>query len=118
MKMDLIHPCSQCPFRRDISSYLTQDRAADIVDSITTRQGTFSCHKTNEFDYDDEGNSIVIETEDTQHCAGAMILLEKLNQPNQWMRWMERLGMYDRGKLDMNAPVFDSLEDFIEAQKK
>lgn len=52
-----------------------------------------------------------------QHCAGALILLEKMEQPNQMMRWMERIGAYDRTKLDMDAPVFGDTEEFIEAQR-
>ena len=50
------------------------------------------------------------------HCAGALILLEKLNLPSQMMRIAERLGMYDRRKLDMLAPVFDSFVAMIKAQ--
>lgn len=85
-------------------------RAADIIVAITAQQGTFSCHKTT--DIGDEGE--VIETKNTQHCAGALILLEKIERPNQMMRWMERIGKYDRNRLDMNAPVFDNTSDFIE----
>lgn len=39
------------------------------------------------------------------HCAGALIFLEKRYRPNQLMRISERLGMYDRTKLDMKAKV-------------
>ena len=42
-----------------------------------------------------------------------MILLEKIERPNQLMRIMERLGFYDREKLDMTAPVFDTPKEFI-----
>lgn len=111
MRMDLTKPCSDCPFRNDRPAYLSVERAEEIIDGLLADK-SFTCHKHN--DEDDEGNAV--ETKDSQHCAGAMILLEKLNRPNQWMRWMERLGMYDRTNLDMNAPVFDSPEDFIDAQ--
>jgi pSer/pThr/pTyr-binding forkhead associated (FHA) protein len=53
-----------------------------------------------------------------QHCAGATILLERLNRPNQMMRWMERLGGYDRTKLDMDAPVYRTPTAFVRAQTR
>ena len=54
------------------------------------------------------------ETEDSQHCGGAMILLEKIDRPNQMMRIMERIGGYDRRKLKMDADVFDDQYGFID----
>lgn len=110
MKYDLISPCGNCPFRCDVPGFLSEERAQEIAESITRRQQTFSCHKMNEFD--DEGEPI--ESENSQHCAGALIMLEKMEQPNQMMRVCERLGMYDRRKLRMDAPVFDDAEEFVE----
>jgi hypothetical protein len=43
-------------------------------------------------------------------------VLERMEQPSQMMQICERIGLYDARKLDMDAPVFDSLEDWIEAQ--
>lgn len=114
MNFDLIKPCKNCPFRNDIPSYLTSSRAEEISYAITERQETFSCHKTTKHN----GNyKLVSDTKDHQHCAGALILLEKLNMPNQMMRWMERIGKYDRRKLKMDSPVFDTVEEFIDAQE-
>ena len=45
-----------------------------------------------------------------EHCAGALIFLEAQEQPNQMMRIAERLGLYDRRKLDMESPVFDDAD--------
>jgi len=56
------------------------------------------------------------ETEESQHCAGALILMEKMKRPSQMMRIVERLGMYDATKLQMDAPVFSSFEEMAEAQ--
>jgi hypothetical protein len=115
MNFDLIRPCDNCPFRTDcLKGWLGEGRAAEIAVGITDGQKTFTCHKTTKFD--DELESVPHDQQ--QHCAGAMILLEKLNRPNQMMRWMERLGMYDRSKLDMDAPVFDDTESFIEHHTK
>lgn len=117
MNTDMTTPCPNCPFRTDIPAYLRKARAEEIIRGITEEDGTFSCHKTVDYDsVDEEGESCPQNTDQTNHCAGAMILLEKMEQPNQWMRWMERLGFYDHTKMDMDAPVFDTPEEFIDAQ--
>jgi len=105
MKFDLTHPCKDCPYRTDVVPYLKQDRAEEIIHEITENQKTFTCHKTTELD-----------DRNRQHCAGALILLEKNNEPNQMMRIAERLRYYDRTKLKMSAPVFDTYQEFIDAQ--
>jgi hypothetical protein len=110
MKMDLRAPCANCPFRTDVEPYLHPARAEEIVVAITEQDATFSCHKHNQFD---DGEAI--ETRDSQHCAGALILLEKIERPNQWMRIAERMGWYDRDRLKMDSPVYDTPEDMIDA---
>lgn len=107
----LTSPCPKCPFRSDIKPFLRPDRVLEIEESL--RRSEFPCHQT--LDYEGGGDSR--ETEKTMHCAGALILLEKLDRPSQMMRICERLGLYDRTKLDMDAPVFDSFEEMAEAQE-
>lgn len=109
MKFDLKRPCKGCPFRADIEPYLTKSRAEEIA-TVLLQDGTFSCHEHNGFD--DDGDTF--EGERAQHCAGAMIFLEHQDAPNQMMRIAERIGMYDRTQLDMDAPVFEDEESFIE----
>jgi hypothetical protein len=106
MKFDLAAPCGNCPFRADVTFHLRTERVEEICDAITRGQQTFACHKTTE-----AGGAI---SGKEQHCACALILLEKADQPNQMMRIAERLGMYDRTKLRMDAPVFDDAEQMIE----
>lgn len=65
---------------------------------------SFWCHKTIDYSEASEGST----NRKTQHCAGALILLEKLNRPNQLMRIAERIRCYDRTQLDMAAPVFEA----------
>ena len=117
MNFDLIRPCKDCPFRTDIAAFLTPERAQEIGDAITKRQQTFTCHKTNRTEADDDGCDTTIETRDSQHCAGALVLLESIGQPNQLMRIAERLGGYDRAKLDMTSPVFKTIKAFVAAQR-
>lgn len=113
MNFNLKKPCSNCPFRNDDKGIrLTEDRAQEISYGITHQQGTFACHKTT---VSDEDGGLLSER-DSEHCAGALIMLEKMNQPNQMMRISERFGAYDRTKLDMNSPVFEDTEEFIYSQ--
>lgn len=106
----LVRPCAKCPFRNDIPAYLREDRVREIEDSL--ERSEFPCHETTE--HDDEGEPMV--RGDESHCAGALILLEKIGRPSQMMRIAERLGMYDASKLDMSAPVFDDFDEMAEAQ--
>lgn len=92
MKFDLKQAYDNCPFRKDaIKGWLGKERSSDIIHALVVEDKTFSCHKHNSFD--DEGH--VDEGRDAQHCAGATILLEKLNRPNQWMRICQRMRFYD-----------------------
>lgn len=101
MKYALVRPCAKCPFRRDIAGYLHPERALEIA----TSEEPFACHETTV--YDEETDEMEV-TKESQHCAGALILAEKLEQPNQMMRIAERLGLYDHRRLDLDAPVFDT----------
>jgi Family of unknown function (DUF6283) len=110
VKFDMRRPCNNCPFRSDIKFPLELERVEEIVHSITGEDKTFTCHKTTKFD--DDGDNI--PRKDDQHCAGALIMLERMENPNQMMRIAERLGVYDRHKLDMNyAPVYEHGDDMI-----
>lgn len=95
---------------------------ANAIIANYRRQATFSCHKTVDYDsiqWDDDSEPDVgyRHSAEEQHCAGALVLLEKLDKPNQMMRWMERLGAYDRTKLDMNAPVYGSFTEMKNAHR-
>lgn len=108
----LKRPCAKCPFRTDVKPYLTRARVREIERSLVRSE--FPCHETTE--HDDEGEHLPTSKE--VHCAGALILLEKLEQPSQMMRIAERLRMYDARQLDMDAPVFESFEDMVKAQTR
>lgn len=112
MDFDLKKPCPNCPFLNNIRGYLRKARIRQIEGSLV--RGSFPCHKTVE--WDSEGENTVNDREQ-HHCAGALILLEKLNRPSQMMRVMERIGCYDRTKLDMGAPVFDTFDEMEAAQE-
>ena len=108
MNYNLKKPCSNCPFRTDIKTFIRPERAEDICDSLERGQD-FVCHKTT--GSDDEGETTIEQK--SQMSAGAMIMLEHMEAPTQMMRISERLGMYDRSKLDMESPVYENTEDMI-----
>ncbi len=107
-------PCARCPFRTDIHPYLNEERAEEISDSL--RAGAeFPCHATLDYETDDMEPE---RADRTSFCAGAMIVLEQSEGPNQMMRIAARLGFYDYTKLDMDAPVFEDPDDFVGAQAR
>jgi len=61
---------------------------------------TFACHETTR-------QPVV------QHCAGALILNEKLGRPNWRIRFAATLGLFDPSRLHLEAPVVDSVEAFV-----
>jgi len=112
MSYKLTSPCTNCPFRKDIKFYLTNGRVREIISAITNNGGTFDCHKTTGVDGP--------ENIKRQHCAGALIMLEKAGIlfSNQMVRIASRLGMFNPDRLDMNAPTFESPEEMILEYRK
>jgi len=110
MNFNLKKPCSDCPFRCDVEPYLTKDRVLDICNAMISEQKTFACHKTTGIDGEKYKKSAV------EHCAGALVFLETLNRPNQMMRIADRLGYYDRTKLNMKSPVFKTVKKMVSVQ--
>jgi hypothetical protein len=98
-------PCDNCPFRSDGNGVrLRRSRVREIETSLI--RGEFPCHKTT-------GATRGEDRPESEwvHCAGALILLEKLGRPSQMMRIVGRLRMYDARQLDMRAPVVGSFAE-------
>lgn len=115
MNYNLKSPCDQCPFLKVGGvKHLGASRAREIAMCMASTPGaTFSCHKT--VDYGDDEPR---EAKGTQHCAGALLFMEKVNPAgNQMARIVERLGLYDRTKLDGAELVFDSVTEMVEAHR-
>ena len=115
MKMDLTDPCGSCPFRTDWDCHLDPKVADNMVKSV--REGnSLACWET-VGEYDDNGLPVYSEHE--QHCAGALIILEKnryMPRP-PWMRFMQKIGRYRPSLLNMAAPVFGQFYQFVDAMK-
>lgn len=96
MRYTLRKPCGECPFLKKMERGFTLERLEEFA------SGEFPCHKA--CDTDEEGD-FVARSDKTPHCAGALIFNEKRNTPHQMMRISERLGLYDRTKLDMEVEL-------------
>jgi hypothetical protein len=81
----------------------------------------FDCHKTLDYsetdECDEQGEPLeAARTDRTAICAGFAVIAEMADRPTQMMRIAERLGMYDPKRLNLNAPVHKTAEDFVAAQ--
>lgn len=100
MNYAMTNPCDQCPFLRD--------SGFTFGSLLAHARGPFPCHKTCEL----KGDTFVERNDNTPHCAGALIFNELRRRPHQVMRIVERLGFYDRTKLNMKANVGSSSKDY------
>jgi hypothetical protein len=107
MKYNLTAPCDQCPYL--IGSGFTYRQLVEHA------SGEFGCHKQCDSD-NDEG--VFMPREKTNHCAGALIFLEKRGTSHQMMRICERLGIYDRTKLNMDANVGTKPSDYGRSKRR
>lgn len=104
-------PCANCPFRSDIKFPLEYERVQDIKDS-SYEDANFHCHKTVVYDDLDGQGSVGSKT---RVCAGFLITMEKEGRANQPTRIAERIGLYDRTQLDMDAPTYPSMQDWVDS---
>lgn len=96
MKYTMTEPCDSCPFLTKMKRGFSIGRLREFS------FGAFPCHKTCDSS-EDSGDFIANKT--SVACAGALIFLEKRGAPSQMMRIAERLGFYDRRKLNMKSDV-------------
>lgn len=102
MKFRMTKPCKDCPFRVGSSTHATlvEGRIEGIVEDLRNNH-SFTCHKTLEK-----------PSMEQEHCAGALIFLEREDRPNQIMRIAERIGSYDRHALDMKCSNLIDNEEY------
>ena len=105
-------PCAACPFLRTAVMLLTPGRIREIARAVAPRDGQgreFHCHKTTEVGGAKAGAEI--------QCAGALIYSEKQERCTQMMRICERLGLYDRNKLEGHDDVWEDADEWHEAME-
>ena len=113
----MTHPCAKCPFLKGTKMLLREGRIVEIESCVNQHNGaTFPCHETVDYNGDGDGEDDCggRETDKTQHCAGALIYIEKQGVSSQMMRIAERLGMYDRHALASEDLVWDDLDEWLE----
>lgn len=106
MNYKLTTPCDACPFLIGSGFKWTQ--------LLAYTRGEFGCHKACDLVEGPDGYGSTYQPKvgtKTPHCAGALIFLEKQNRPHQMMRICERLGLYDRTKLNIAAAVIAKPQD-------
>jgi hypothetical protein len=64
-------PCKHCPYRNDVTPYLTNERAEQLAYAPSNQYNTFPCHKTTE--YDAQENDMMV-TEESLECAGFLTM--------------------------------------------
>ncbi|WP_336018868.1 DUF5417 domain-containing protein [Acinetobacter lwoffii] len=118
----LSSPCKDCPFRNDLPAHfkgwLGKARAEGIALSTFKMGQSFPCHKTTDLGARDGEDGTYTYDEKTSQCAGAAIMQIKTGNPSAYMQIAERLGWTKEveamKRLDMNAPVFETPDQFIE----
>lgn len=119
MKYDLKTPCKNCPFRTDATAirFSCRERAEEIEESAY-RNG-FPCHLSAHLDGDDEDGGYEA-TDNSQHCVGYIIMQLKGGGETIWpgIGNNERRAAKLSDQVDFDAPVFDSVEDFLDANTK
>lgn len=107
MNYKLTTPCDECPFLKwsGFTFRSLQEHAS----------GEFGCHKACKVN---EDTGMFEAKKNTPHCAGALIFLEKQGKSHQMMRICERIGLYDRTKLDMDAPVGSGPKDYRKPSRR
>ncbi len=116
----LKHPCSDCPFRSDKPFYLEEQRKREIVKDLEFGL-SFLCHKTINYGEDSGWNEEWDRYDasgEEKHCAGAMIILQKQGIPNTLMQVGSRLQLIDLNELDLESPVFGTLEEFVRSNNE
>lgn len=120
MHFDMTQPCKDCPFRNDITFYLHPARRQEIATALLFGDSTFACHKTVDYGrWEDEDTEEYTHSGDEHHCAGALIVLTKSDRLwwNKLFRLARLFGWLDPKKLNLEAPVFGSMEEFVDGSQ-
>lgn len=99
MKFTRSEPCAECPFLKKYKHGYTEERLNEFASSA------FPCHKTAELIGDEEGMEEYRIGSKSVACAGALIYAEKRGVSTQTMQIAERLGLYEKKILNMEAAV-------------
>ena len=111
MKFDLKKPCKSCPFVVAHDFHLTPERIAEIADAFA-----FPCHKTVDYDDDDER----INRASEQHCFGHLVVQwAEYGGFNKGAAFAAQSGMFDPHALPTPADVgcFETFGEYINREE-
>lgn len=108
-------PCQDCPFRTDAAAIRLIRRRKEQIATALRQGAVFHCHKTVDYSYDEEGEEVAVQHPGVKACGGAMVVMIKDGTPNGPLQVAFRLGWVQRKDFVLDAPVHESLEEWIEA---
>ncbi len=121
MRFDLTEPCKHCPFRTDETRITFRGRErAEEIEERAYRHG-FPCHVSAESEENTlTGEETFVFGDQTQHCAGYILTQLRDGGGTPWpgIGNDEELAERLADRLDWNAPVFENVEQFIEANSE
>jgi hypothetical protein len=108
----LKRPCVNCPFRKGQGELfqLPAGRLTEIFEA-----GAFPCHKTVDYDEDEDTGEEIHSMEQAQQCAGLMALLWREGRPNQIMRVAMRIEDLEPDDLDPDGKAYATFAEAREA---
>ena len=119
MEFDLKTPCKNCPFRTDETriTFACRERAEEIEEQAY-RWG-FPCHLSAVHEEYADGEEGFVPGENTQHCIGAIIMYMKSGE-NCWPGIDNDEDLVEKlwDQIDVDAPVFDGPDAFLDANGK
>jgi hypothetical protein len=120
MKWDLKKPCKNCPFVNTKDGIKFADRSrAEEIEEQAYRHG-FPCHLSAvHVEETDRCEGGFVFGPNTQHCAGATLVhLKDMDGSVPFQNLPEKQQDKIRDRLDWNAPVYESVEEFLAASTK
>lgn len=119
MRFDLRTPCKNCPFRTDETAirFSCVERAEEIAESAY-RHG-FPCHLSADLVEDDEGGGGYVFGQNTQHCAGALMLFARHDDGTlPFTRLPEQRQQEVLDRLDWKAPIFEDESAYLDSYER
>ena len=121
MRFDLREPCKHCPFRTDETRITFRGRErAEEIEERAYRHG-FPCHVSAECEENTlTGEETFVFGEQTQHCVGYILMQLRDGCGTPWPGIGNDEELADRlaERLDWDAPVFENVQQFIEANSE
>lgn len=117
---DLRRPCLHCPFRTDDTAIRFYSVRRAMAIWASGYYHGFPCHNAAEYvaaDTETGAGSGYYMGEDSQHCAGFVIMQLQVSPGRPWPGIGDDPALLDclAARVDMSAPVFDDINDFLQA---